>query len=161
MPVVFIPCVSLSVFLCLSLFIIFCADHDQERMMIIWSWWMAIIFCIITKSPKIKAFLASGIEVMEVDSIKTVNDLRIQWFPVSHCFISFASSRWWSSSPHPCACAVLCRFHTNALLTCLHLTQTCHHHLYLSACLCSMIVIKWTRPRVNCAGVCNPQATTV
>ena len=35
MPVVFIPCVSLSVFLCLSLFIIFCADHDQERMMII------------------------------------------------------------------------------------------------------------------------------
>ena len=101
-------------FLCLSFFMIFCADHDQELLIIIWVWWMAIIFCIITKSPKIEAFLASGIEVMEVDSIKTVNDPRIQWFPVSHCFISFASCRRWSSSPPPCA--VLGRCHTIALL---------------------------------------------
>ena len=52
---------------------------------------MIIVFGIITKMTKIKAFGAAGIVVIEVDSIKTANDLRIQWFPVSHCFISFAS----------------------------------------------------------------------
>ncbi len=53
----------------------------------------------ITEITKIKALVAPGFEVMEGDSIKTANDLRIQWFPVSHCFISFASPYIsWSSS---------------------------------------------------------------
>ena len=43
-----------------------------------------------------------------------------------------------------------------------------HHRLYnvlrpetAASCSIDIVVIKKTRPGVNCAGVCNPQATTV